>query len=329
MTDEAYQKRVEYLSKQKMVPMIQVEKPPINKMAIDNVYVSVSDVIRQMNQTMRNLSTDYIEQNAPQMLSTLLQQFSGSKKKILIVNTDRFKIYDSDDKDFMKSDMINGLIGSYMSQAKHPITQDITVIFRSSVSDYKMDLRTTSSADIDKMKTMCQSIGMPFGSSGKHDTSTITDEDETMDEMLDDLNARTNQDDNQSIETNTNGGSGLSKSIQSIKEKFGINTQRSDNSMYRAKTFEINASLLHRITPNESTVSNYQHIANDFEIGGDNPVENQMIQKASQSLATIRRTSDETSVRFLEHQRFHQRTSNPARPCARIPVLHTRRTHAG
>ena len=299
LTTETYKQRVQYLMKQKMIPALQPVNPPINKLSTENVYVSLSDVITKMNQTMRSLSPDYIQRNAPQMLSTMLQQFSGSKKKIVIVNTDKFKIYSGDPEYTMKSDMINGLIGAYLSGGKHPLTQDITMISRSATSDYKMDLRMTDANDVDKLKTMCEMIGTPVKKPATG--STDADVEETMDEMIDDINAKTAEDNNGDVESDTNGGSGkssnLAQSIQALKEKFGVNTDnKTDTSMYRAKTFEINASLLHRITPNETAVSNYEHIANDLEVGGDKPVENQMIQRASQSLATMRRTSDMSSI---------------------------------
>lgn len=301
MSNDGYKKKVDYLTKQKFIPALQLVRPPINKMSTDSVYVSLSDVIVKMNQTMRELSTDYIERNAPQMLSTLLQQFSGAKQKVLIVNTDRFKIYSPDEeKEFMKSDMINGLIGSYLSDAKHNITQDITVVFRSSTSDYKMDLRMTNASDIEALQNMCNTIGNPFKGGTKSDASISSNENETLDEMIDDINAQNTQDSNQAGQpdsaTSSGNKSSLSKSIQALKDQFGVSADKSSDSMYRAKTFEINASLLHRITPNETAVSNYEHIASDFERGGDSPVENEIIQKASQSLATMRRNSDETSV---------------------------------
>ena len=295
ISDSDYKKKVEYLMKQKLAPAIQVVKPPINKMSKDSVYISLSDVMNQMNRSVRTLSAEYIERNAPQMLSTLMQQFTSADKKIMIVNTDRFHIYDSDQT--VQSDLINGLIGSYLSGQNRPLTQNITVIFRSSLNDYKMDLRSTSNGDVEALKSMCSSVGTPYKTSG---TSSL-DSDESIDEIMDDLNANKSAEEAGEESTPQSGvvrnRQSLSSSIQSIKDKFGItsDTKKSDD-MYRAKTLEINTQLMHRITPNETPVSNYKHIARDLEMGGNNPVENQMIQQASKSLATMRQLSNENSV---------------------------------
>lgn len=311
ISESEYRKKVDYLMKQKLIPAIQVVKPPINKLSKDDVYISLSDVMRHLNQSLKSLSAEYIERNAPQMMSTLMQQFTGAKKKILIVNTDRYKIYDSEET--VKSDLINGLIGSYRSGSGKPTSQDITVIFRSTLADYKMDLRSISESDVENLNTMCHSIGSPFN--GPRTTSSI-DEDESLDEMMDTINANTSENDNGQDTTPTNGGSGthskLSSSIQAIKDKFGIAAGSSEkDGIYRAKTFDINTQLLHRITPNETTVSNYKRIASDLEVGGDNPVENQLINQASKSIATMRTPTNEDSVlRTTTSAREYQLRSN-------------------
>ena len=294
ISDSDYKKKIDYLMKQKMVPSIQVVKPPLNKMSRDSVYIAFSDILRQMNQPLRSLSTDYIEKNAGQMLSTMMQLFTGAKRKFLIVNTDRVKIYAGDDKDKMKSDMINAILGSY-SGDHSKISQDITVIFRSGVADTKMDLRATDSSDAEKIIKMCNSIGVPFTSS--HSQSPEESK-ETLDEMLDDINARKSQDnEGESVATAKRTGT-LSDSIKALKEKFGITDsgRPENNAMYKARSFEINTSLLHKITPSESSVSDYKRISSELEMGGDNPVENEIINKASQTLASFRTYSDESSI---------------------------------
>jgi len=297
LSQSEYRNKVDYLMKQKLAPMIQVVKPPINKLSHADVYVSLSDVMRQMTQSIRPLSIEYMNRNAPQMLSTLLQQFTSAKRKILIVNTDRYKIYDTDEP--VKADLINGLLGSYMYGTGGKITQDITVIFRSSTADYKMDLRSTSNADVDAIKAMCKTIGSPYNGPK---TSSTDDDDESVDEMIDSINANVSEEKNGSDADATTGGSGvrrsgLASSIQALKDKFGVSSTASNKSdMYRAKTLDINTRLLHRITPNESKLANYKRIAADLELGGDKPVENQIINQTSKSLAAMRAPSNEASI---------------------------------
>lgn len=295
ISEDTYRKKVEYLQKQKMVPQLRVMKQPINRLSHENVYVSLSDVVNQLNSDIRNLSPDYLEKNVPSMVSSLLSLFSASQKKICIVNMNRCKIYNGEASDTITSDLVNGLIGSYVMRPKHVFNNDVTFIFRTGSSDYKMDLRTMDERDVEKLQQMRDQFGTTLK------TQSQSKSNESLDEMLDDINANTTNDDAGNNTTPTNGGSGtssLNRSIESIRAKFGVDraTQSEKDSMYRAKTFEINASLMHRITPNENAVSNYKHIARDLEMGGDHPVENQMINQAAQSLATNRQTSNENSI---------------------------------
>ena len=295
ISEESYRKKIEYLQRQKMVPQLKVVKQPINRLATNNVYVSLSDVINQLNPDIRNLSPDYLEKNVPSMVSSLLGLFSGSKKKICIVNMNRYKIYSGEATDTIQSDLVNGLIGSYLMNPNHVFNNDTTFIFRSGTSDYKMDLRTMDGTDTERLQSMCEKYGTTLKS---HTPAKST---ETLDEMLNDVNANTEEASEGDDTTPTNGGAGVSnlrRSIQSIRSKYGVdNVEKTEkDSMYRAKTFEINAALMHRITPSETAVSNYKHISRDLEMGGDHPVENQMIDQAAKSLATNRQSSNENSV---------------------------------
>ena len=77
LSEDAYRKKVEYLQKQKMVPQLKVVKQPINRLSTQNVYVSLSDVVNQLNPDIRNLSPEYLEKNIPSMISSLLSMFYG------------------------------------------------------------------------------------------------------------------------------------------------------------------------------------------------------------------------------------------------------------
>lgn len=292
ISDSEYKKKSEYLMRQKLAPAIQIVKPPINKLSKDGVYISMSDVMNQLNRSVRSLSPEYIERNASQMLSTLMQQFTGAQKKILIVNTDRFRIYDSDAT--VTSDLVNGLIGSYLSGKNRQLSQDITVIFRSASNDYKMDLRSTSQGDTDALRSMCSTVGTSYNGPSK---TSVSEPEESIDEMIDSINADKTPSETGEEPTAARQSSSLASSLQALRDRYGISAgAKKDDNMYRAQTLDINTKLMHRITPNETPVANYKHIARDLEVGGDNPVENQVIQQASKSLATMRQSSNEESV---------------------------------
>ena len=88
-----YNERVKYLQKQKMIPQLVVSKPNFSKTDQTNTYVPVSDVFRQLNQVVRSMSNDYVEQNALNMMSQFMQLFPNTKKKIWVIDSNRFKIW--------------------------------------------------------------------------------------------------------------------------------------------------------------------------------------------------------------------------------------------
>ena len=141
-----YNERVQYLQKQKMVPQLIVSKPQFSKTSQTNVYIPISDVFRQLNQVIRGMSNDYIEQNVMNMMSQFIQLFPNTKKKIWVIDTNRFKIYDGENTDAIGSDLVNAVLMSAINGSKAKLSHDTTFIFRSGGMDYKMDLRSDMSS---------------------------------------------------------------------------------------------------------------------------------------------------------------------------------------
>lgn len=297
ISNSEYNKHVEYLKKQKMVPQLKVINSA-KKIGTENVYICMSDVLHHLNQVVRGLSPEYIEKHVNVIMQSVMNMFVTNqvKKKLWVVNTDRFKIYDGEDRSAMKSDIINGLIGSYLNHNFPKMYGDTTFIFRSSDGDCKMDMQSMNNSDIDHLDGMCKSIGHPF----RGTSATVSTKESDLDEMLDDLNAdKTETDENTEARTSAGGsGSKLSESIRALREKLGGGKSdgKPQDTLYQAKTFQINASLIHRINPDSSTISDYKRIANDLTPGGDHPVEDEIIDQASKDLANSRAAADETSV---------------------------------
>lgn len=309
LSQEEYKKRVEYLMKQKMVPQLKVEPWPIKRTSITNVYVPISDVCYQLNRIIREVSPEYMETNVVGMMNTLAQMFSGAKRRIWVVNTDRVKIYDGSNKEAGNADLINALLTSCIA-GKCKTNNDTTVILRGSGSDYKMDLRTMSPNDAEAVQNVCSQIGVAFkGVSSK----PVSLKGSSIDELMDEVNADTNETDQGEDATATNGGAGnLRQSLRNIRDKYGIDAQAAEkDELYNAKTFEINASLIHRISPNENSVSDYKRISEDLEKGGDHPVENQLINQASSQLASSRAaTNDQNTMNTITSARELRLRSN-------------------
>ena len=292
LSNESYKRKVEYVQKQKLVPQLKIIPPTSMKTLKENAYIPFSDVLMKFNSGYRALSTEYIHQHAVQMMSTMMGLCSPAQKKVLIINTDRFRIYDSENKDACKSDLVNGVVQSFLNDTNQNVKSDITLIFRSSTTDYKMHFPMMNAEKQPLLQTMVDKIGTSF-KGVTHSTSS----DESVDEMLNDLQANKTEEDQGQPTTATSGGSGLKNSLQQLKKKLGVDDTRSEkDTLYSAKTLQINASLIHRINPNQNAISDYKRIASDLETGGDTPVENDIINQASKEIADSRAVSDEKSI---------------------------------
>ena len=290
-----YAKRLQYIQQMKMVPQLTVLKHPFDKTSKENVYISLTDVMRNISTQFHDLSVDYIQKNANTMLTQLMTLFPNTPQKIFLIDANRYKIYDGENPDCAKADMINGLISSYLSDNPSTCKSNVTMIFRNGSMDYKMDLKSFTSSNSIMLKKMCETIGKPFN--GDYTVAKAKAED--IDDMLADL-----EDDKDDPELTS--GHTLQQSLQSIKNQYNINDDgtATRDTEYDAKAFEINTSLLKRITPDTTEVSNYKRLSNAMSNGGDHPVEDRIINKASQQLASVRETEKEdTTMKSLSSPR--------------------------
>ena len=288
-----YNERVQYLQKQKMVPQLIVSKPQFSRTSQTNVYIPISDVFRQLNQVVRGMSNDYIEQNIMNMMSQFMQMFPNTKKKIWVIDSNRFKIYDGENPDAIGSDLVNAVLTAAINGSKAKLSHDTTFIFRSGNMDYKMDLRSDMT-DSEGVKSMCEKIGVPFKSQNRQPIAT----DEDLDSVLDEL--KSEQNDDEPVP-----GNNLKQSIAALKAKYDIKTENGPKDpLTSAKTFEINAQLIHRLTPDNSKVSDYKTISSQLTTGGDHPVENSIIDRASRELSGSRAAANtDTAMNAVSNQR--------------------------
>ena len=296
LSDAIYKKDIEYVKNQKMVQQLKILPPPIKRTSRENIYVPLSDVVKAMNPSIRGLSSEYLMKNAPAILGLLCKQFSSAQKNVILIDADRYRIYNGDDENSMKSDLVNAVIGAYLSNPIAPkIGNDVTMIFRATGKDYKMDLRTMDSTDVPKLEEMCTSIGRKFNGIA---SSTSTSDSNDLDVVMDEINADASEESNGDETLSASGGSGLKQSLQSLKDHFGLgnNPMAQKDSLYSAKTLQINASLIHKINPSNNSVSDYKRIAADLTQGGDTPVEDEIIDQAAKDLADSREATDEDSV---------------------------------
>ena len=293
-----YSDRLKYLQKQKMIPQLIVVKPPINKNSKENVYIPISNVIRELNKTYRGLSVDYIQTNIMNMMSQFMQMFPSTKKKIWVVDANRWKIYYGDNPNIGKSDLINGVLSACINGGNtQKLSQDTIIIFRDGNTDYKMDLRSDVS-NADGIQKMCSRIGNEF-----HATLDTHSSDEDIDDMLSDLTGEPEEDEN----TKSNE---LKNNIRSLRDKFGVRELiRRKNHLYDAKAFAINAQLIHRLTPDAEPLEDYKHISDTLAIG-DNPVEKSIIDDATKELGSRRLSNDADVMNTITSTRELKLRSN-------------------
>ena len=285
LSKQEYAKRLQYVQSMKMVPQLTVLKPPINKTSKENVYVSLTDVMRSISEQFHALSPEYIISNAPTMLTQLLTLFPNTQKKIFVIDSNRFKIYDGENQTAMKSDLINGLMAAYTDGKVPPSRADVTFVFRNGSNDYKMDLK--AQCNIEKLHQMQESIGSPF----KGNFAVTAAKSEDIDDMLASLK-------NDADDPELTDGHSINQTLTQLKRQLNVQSDgtATRDTEYDAKAFAINTALLHRITPDTGNVSNYKKLSDSMSDGGDHPVEDRIIGTAAQTLSEIRSTSAEDTT---------------------------------
>jgi hypothetical protein len=233
----------------------------------------------------------------------------------MLIDTNRFTIYQTPTKATIKNDIINALLGSCIMSETTP-RSTWTFIFRSPSADYKLDMNTFDKRDIGLLKNMLTAIGKPSPTSAKTDEEAgdsvddFAGEDETssidneISELNDTKNSVPNMDgivsgdedtsDPELIklqERNRSVANDLKDTIARLQSNVENQDSQNDDSnnedkrLYNAKTLAINAQLISRINPDKTTVSNYETIAADLESSGNTPVENKIINNAAKELA--------------------------------------------
>ena len=335
-----YNNKVKYMESQKLVPALEVVRPPYPKTIMNNLYVPISDVIKRMNVYLRSMSVDDIKATAFDIFNQIMSHFKWSQNRILMIDATRYTIYQTPTKTTLKNDIINAMLGAYMLNPADSIRRmNWTIIFRGENADYKLDMNTFDAKDVGALKNMLLTIGKPSpGSATTNEEAgeSVDDfdgEDETksIDNEISALNdAKNNVPNEDEIvsgdadtsdpelvklqERNRSVTNDLKDTIARLQSKAdnqqsadNDNANQEDKRLYNAKTLAINAQLISRINPDKTTLSNYETIAADLETSGNNPVENKIIDTAAKELANDVQPADmaqadnvTTSARELE-----------------------------
>ena len=305
LSQNEYGRELKYLSEQKMIPQINALKPPYPKFYKDNLYVSMSELIKATTPFLRKLPVSYINGNIFNMFMDILKPFKLSTARVFYVDTNRFRIYSSPDNENMyKTDIINALICGFFNTEPRRIPKiPVTFIFHGKNADYKFDMNLFEYRDLDRFQSMLDDIGKPLKSNQSQ--LPVVDMKDPTEELYDKKqNTVTNQfGDNETQATNKNPATSsstaeeINSTVNAIKAKYktkGIvdtetedEEEDKDDKLRNVKQLNVQAELLKRISVNTGTVGNYKHIADDMTDTNNTSVENKFIDAASKTIADV------------------------------------------
>ena len=325
MTQNVYNAKVTYLNNQKLIPRVVSIKYPYPNKIDNNLYISMSDIIKKVNELLHPLSVQFIRDNIFGLFDKVMGWFNFSQTKVLLIDTKRFPIYRDMSMDVFKSDLINALLCAYMiSPAEKIKNMKWIFIFRTPEADYKFDLSTFKVTDRTRMRQMLNTIG----SKGeiinpdaiKDDTNADVESDDvlervmtpseeekneegTIDDITSDITTTDGEETEEEIRNiqikQTSTAKSLKTSLNALSAKFGIDNQKIENTsteddsqkVYNAKVTDITSQLSRRINKinvqsGEKILSNYKVISKEITSGNDDTkVEDKILDDASKNMA--------------------------------------------
>lgn len=292
-----------YIKDQRLVPQLTVLQPPYPKYIKENTYITMSDVIKASNQILRKMDVETIRTNIFSMFSNLIKTVKYSNNLALYIDTNRFKIYNSDDNDNVcKSDIINALIYSYLNN-ENVSRFPATIIFHNDKADYKFDMNLFEKRDKERFVDMLNVIGKPLPSSTKSivpvevkSKESVKQEKVTTNQFGDNATKATMS--TPSVSSTTAGD--INATVNAIKAKFApkgitqlndsdeeIINREKEQKLRKVKQLDVQAELIKRISINTGAIGNYKHIADDMTETGNTPVENKYIDDASKKISDV------------------------------------------
>ncbi len=298
-----FNRKAMYLTEKKLLPVLTPIRFPYPKTIKENLYISMSEIIPLVTPFIRQYSKQFIQDNIFDLFKKIFGFFNFSKEKILIIDTKRYKIYQTLTMDTFMSDLINSLLTAYIMNPPEKIKKlNMVIIFRAPNADYKFDLSLFEKRDIQRMKTMLQQIGVPS------EMSATSDEDagESYDSFTEpteevDSKSEEDSDDNNNVEvtedikrlqeSNDNATASIKDTISQLATQYGTTKTdeqqpEDDNSkLYNVKTMDINATLIQRINPSTEVVNNYKRLSADMKTTGQDDVQGKIMNDAMKKMS--------------------------------------------
>ena len=319
-----FNRKVTYLNEKKLLPVLTPIRYPYPKEIKENLYISMSDIIPMVTPYMRQYSKQYIQDNIFELVKKIFGFFNFSRNKILIIDTKRYKIYQTLTMDTFMSDLINALLTAYIMNPADKIRPiDMVIIFRAENADYKFDLSLFEKRDIQRMKTMLQQIGVPSEMSAKTNEEAGESYDSfAADDSVEDEPASEPEEEKPDVDddikniqqANDNPISSIKDTLSQLKTQYGTaptETQEKEpdenSELYNVKTMDVNATLIQRITPSTEVVNNYKRLSADMKTTGQDSVKNKIMNDAMKKMSgEVTPANENTAVNATSSARERQ-----------------------
>ena len=163
LTQNEYTKKVAYVNAQKnLQPRLIMLPYPYQNNVKENLYVSMGQLVKAGNDRLRMLSTQYLKENFHQVFGDIFRPFKfGLKQHVIIVDTERYRVYKNPSIDMLKADLINGLMTACLFLDEKMIRSiEYTIVFRTPNADFKLNLKMWSKNDITRLRAMLDKFGV-------------------------------------------------------------------------------------------------------------------------------------------------------------------------
>ena len=314
---DVFRRRSEFVKGKHFIPAITPLSSYVKSNPAD-VYISFTDVINKSTALLRNMTTEYIQENIIDMFDTILNTMSTyMKEKIVVIDTTKFKIYKGMNNASYKSDIINALLTKCVLDPSAKIRkQNVVLIFRAENADYKFDFKTFEERDIDRIKSMLQEIGSlnemtattneEAGESiddfiDKEMPEDISNEEEKEVKQVDDDVRRINDINDNATEAIKDTLRQLSTSLkpktdENQAEDKPVEDSNDKDSLYNIKTMDINAKLIEKITPDTQKVDSYNKLSAQLTSTNGDTVADHILKSTVKTVSKNVEATDEVSV---------------------------------
>ena len=309
---------IKYINSHITTPKLNVLKYPYPNIIKDNLYIPYTDIVTHITSVLRRKGTQYVLENIFDIFSRTFKLVNYSKTKVIIIDSSKYKLYSTLSPAVATSDVINGLLCAYCYNSPETIKKlDAILIFKSPEGDYKFDLSLFEKRDIPRLQAMLNKIGKASlvaaktnEEAGDSIDSFAAEESKGLNDVSTELGS--DQEQNDPIEADStptppetnDSAMSLKDTLNKLSTKYNKDSSEEPNTeedkdarnLYNVKTIDINAQLIHRITPDVAEVNSYDKLSDEMEDLTSGTVEKDIMKNASQNLANEVAPANETTA---------------------------------